>query len=719
MEKGRLRPVRQISSDSTQLLYNKVGFLVNSFAKPVVIADALVPDCPIIGLSDAFVTLSGYTRKEVLGHNCRILLKDVPGETISRSGRKDMRSMIRMCRLIGLSNMGSTSACQTNRTRDGETFVNMFAVGLVMLHQHPFLVGVQSALPDKGSKEEIVRIKHEQRVLIAEVGAFIHAGSERAGTAKMFEEKMLDFLPPRKRSWQGDYSDRPVFFAGALTERVILLNDRCTVMRREPLEMPNGCVVLGDKALRRGPQGLFFAMRLEGVLVDGWNASWPLLGVTQVSPNEMLSLGYPCRAEWCARSVCIGGEFQAHRRDKAIHKTALVKAKNGEVMSFEGPKPRWNNRETTPWELEEGDIMGMLYTPEGIVHLMLNYQTVLSIDTGKPLEEGPYYALVDCQGQAYEMMLLPHEMPMVGQTTSMRDDVQQLISHTVVDYVAQAAASRAVSSCTFSVSIADPSQPDAPLVAISPEFEQLTGYSCKEVIGKNCRFLNRDCDMDHLQRCDLRRCVQTGRPFSCLLHNRCKSGEPFYNLLDVRGLRVAKDVLTGEDIWYLIGIQSDVSDLVDEFEDFPAQVRETHERELQSVADHLRKELATEIAKLALSSLPSLASVHSKGVAIHNGPKPPVQPVIALLSEPSWMIGSEDDTREPEQVQTQSKTILNKSTACTAVSGIFFSLAGLMNKCRPHLPMVGALMFGISSWCIGYYSNQRTARSLQMHAQNA
>ena len=46
------------------------------------------------------------------------------------------------CRLIGLSNMGSTSCCQTNRKRDGNTFLNMFAVGLVLLNEHPFLVGV-------------------------------------------------------------------------------------------------------------------------------------------------------------------------------------------------------------------------------------------------------------------------------------------------------------------------------------------------------------------------------------------------------------------------------------------------------------------------------------------------------------------------------------------------------------------------------------------------
>ena len=131
----------------------EVGFLIDTFPKPVVLADALVPDCPIVGASDSFARLCGYSRDEILGKNCRLvaqwypfspfvgsrfpykaiptpkkgaaltrtwllgcqgrfLLKDVPGCCISRSGRKNLRSMIRMCRLIGLSAMGSTSCTQ-------------------------------------------------------------------------------------------------------------------------------------------------------------------------------------------------------------------------------------------------------------------------------------------------------------------------------------------------------------------------------------------------------------------------------------------------------------------------------------------------------------------------------------------------------------------------------------------------------------------------------
>jgi hypothetical protein len=41
----------------------------------------------------------------------------------------------------------------------------------------------------------------------------------------------------------------------------------------------------------------------------------------------------------------------------------------------------------------------------------------------------------------------------------------------------------------FSVTIADPAQPDCPLVACSVGFTKLTGYTVQEIVGRNCRFL--------------------------------------------------------------------------------------------------------------------------------------------------------------------------------------------------------------------------------------
>ncbi len=47
----------------------------------------------------------------------------------------------------------------------------------------------------------------------------------------------------------------------------------------------------------------------------------------------------------------------------------------------------------------------------------------------------------------------------------------------------------ALSSCSEGITIADPSQPDAPLIYVNDAFLQITGYSREDVIGRNCRFL--------------------------------------------------------------------------------------------------------------------------------------------------------------------------------------------------------------------------------------
>lgn len=37
--------------------------------------------------------------------------------------------------------------------------------------------------------------------------------------------------------------------------------------------------------------------------------------------------------------------------------------------------------------------------------------------------------------------------------------------------------------------LSDPNLPDMPIVYASPAFLKMTGYSCTEVLGRNCRFL--------------------------------------------------------------------------------------------------------------------------------------------------------------------------------------------------------------------------------------
>jgi len=154
----------------------------------------------------------------------------------------------------------------------------------------------------------------------------------------------------------------------------------------------------------------------------------------------------------------------------------------------------------------------------------------------------------------------------------------------------------AVQDCKFCVTIASPKGQDYPLVAVSKEFETMTGYLRSEILGVNCRFLNQGVDMDPHDLMNLRIASQTGAPFTAVIPNRKKSGELFLNLLDVRGLTVARETRTGEDLWYLIGIQADVSELGEE--DMP----DDHFDELQKLSDFVRERLMRELSTYALSN---------------------------------------------------------------------------------------------------------------------
>ncbi|KAK3142846.1 hypothetical protein QOZ80_4BG0352460 [Eleusine coracana subsp. coracana] len=87
---------------------------------------------------------------------------------------------------------------------------------------------------------------------------------------------------------------------------------------------------------------------------------------------------------------------------------------------------------------------------------------------------------------------------------------------------------------TFVVS--DATRPDCPIIYASEGFFTMTGYSVKEVIGRNCRFLQGpDTDRDEVAK--IRDAVKSGRSFCGRLLNYRKDGTPFWNMLTVTPIR--------------------------------------------------------------------------------------------------------------------------------------------------------------------------------------
>jgi diguanylate cyclase (GGDEF)-like protein/PAS domain S-box-containing protein len=115
---------------------------------------------------------------------------------------------------------------------------------------------------------------------------------------------------------------------------------------------------------------------------------------------------------------------------------------------------------------------------------------------------------------------------------------------------------RAVTASTESLVIADARQPDLPLVYVNPAFERLTGYRADEVLGRNCRFLQRDdarqAPLDHV-----REALRKGASCEVLLRNYRKDGTLFWNQLSLSPMLDASGRIT-----HVMGLMADVSERV-------------------------------------------------------------------------------------------------------------------------------------------------------------
>nr|AML78927.1 putative LOV domain-containing protein [Handroanthus umbellatus] len=87
---------------------------------------------------------------------------------------------------------------------------------------------------------------------------------------------------------------------------------------------------------------------------------------------------------------------------------------------------------------------------------------------------------------------------------------------------------------TFVVS--DATKPDYPIMYASAGFSKMTGYTSKEVIGRNCRFLQgKDTDPDDVAK--IREALETGSTYCGRLLNYKKDGSPFWNLLTIAPIK--------------------------------------------------------------------------------------------------------------------------------------------------------------------------------------
>lgn len=112
---------------------------------------------------------------------------------------------------------------------------------------------------------------------------------------------------------------------------------------------------------------------------------------------------------------------------------------------------------------------------------------------------------------------------------------------------------RAMSASSCGITIADALDPNLPLIYVNEAFEHVTGYPVPEVVGRNCRFLQRD-DRDQPGLTMLRNALQRGENSTVTLRNYRKDGSLFWNELFTSPVFDPNGKLT-----HFVGIQTDIS----------------------------------------------------------------------------------------------------------------------------------------------------------------
>jgi len=115
----------------------------------------------------------------------------------------------------------------------------------------------------------------------------------------------------------------------------------------------------------------------------------------------------------------------------------------------------------------------------------------------------------------------------------------------------------AVRATRMPMVITDPAQDDNPIVFCNVAFQELTGYTRGEIVGRNCRFLQGP-DTDRASVAKVREAIAAGHDIDVDLLNYRKDGTTFWNALYLSPVRDKDGVIR-----FFFASQLDVSDRVE------------------------------------------------------------------------------------------------------------------------------------------------------------
>lgn len=195
-----------------------------------------------------------------------------------------------------------------------------------------------------------------------------------------------------------------IWFSDRLQDHSLLCNCSSTAARREPDDLPSGCLVFSDSPIAMSPEGFAFSVRIDG-MTAGFKGL-PLLGFTRRRPADEPGL-HPQVSTCLGASVLIGKQGQAFARDQHEHFVmGFKRPPEHEVETW--PKASDLRRVPEP-RLRLGDTLRCLYTRDGRLQLWVNEGLILNFDTGRPVDCGQdHFAVVDVCLSVTSVTVLTH-----------------------------------------------------------------------------------------------------------------------------------------------------------------------------------------------------------------------------------------------------------------------------------------------------------------------
>ena len=112
---------------------------------------------------------------------------------------------------------------------------------------------------------------------------------------------------------------------------------------------------------------------------------------------------------------------------------------------------------------------------------------------------------------------------------------------------------QALDSSISGIILTDNQQPGNPIIFCNKAFERMSGYTRQEIIGHNCRFLQKE-DRNQKERFVLRKAVEEGTECVVEIRNYQKNGTLFWNELYISPIKDEH-----ENVCYFIGVQNDIT----------------------------------------------------------------------------------------------------------------------------------------------------------------